>query len=125
LGPKLGPSSFSAAVALANDRASKRFFGNLEREWWACAQSSNYSLILLAFLPVPRVWLENTPREVARMKAVIAASLPNEFAAEFPHLIRRFDELHTGCTFQIVADAALPQDLRPVFESLAPLVPGR
>lgn len=57
------------------------------------------------------------------MKAVIAPSLPNEFAAEFTHLIRQFDELHAGCTFQIVADSALPQDLRPTFARLAPGFP--
>jgi hypothetical protein len=50
------------------------------------------------------------------MKLVMAGSLPNEFAAEFTSLIRRFDELHAGCTFQILADAALPQDLRPFFQ---------
>jgi len=60
------------------------------------------------------------------MKAVIAASLPNEFAAEFTNLIRRFDELHAGCTIQIIADATLPQDLRPIFERLGfPVVDPR
>jgi hypothetical protein len=49
-----------------------------------------------------------------------AASRPSEFAADFIHLIRRFDELHAGCTFQIVADAALPPNLRPTFARLAP-----
>jgi hypothetical protein len=53
------------------------------------------------------------------VKAVIAASFPNEFAAEFTRLISRFDELHTGRTFEIVADAALPPDLRPTFARLA------
>jgi hypothetical protein len=57
------------------------------------------------------------------MKAVMAWSIPSEFAAEFTPLIRRFDELHAGCCFQIVADAALPTDLRPIFAKLAPGFP--
>jgi hypothetical protein len=52
------------------------------------------------------------------MKLVLAGSLPNEVAAEFTSLIRRFDELHAGCVFRIMADAALPPDLRPTFARL-------
>jgi hypothetical protein len=53
------------------------------------------------------------------MKLAMAGSLPNEFAAEFTHLIRDFDARHAVCcTFQIIADAALPSDLRPTFERL-------
>jgi len=79
--------------------------------------------------PTTALDLPPTPinsREVANMKLVMAGSLPNEFAAEFTHLIRRFDESHGGCTFQIMANAALPSDLRPIFERLGfPVVDPR
>ena len=81
---------------------------------------------MLAFPLDPALLGSLTPHREVSMKAVIAASLPNEFAAEFTNLIRRFDELHAGCTIQIIADAALPQDLRPIFERLGfPVVDPR
>jgi hypothetical protein len=57
------------------------------------------------------------------MKAVLAVSLPNELAGEFTNLIRRFDEAHQGCVFQIFADHALPRDLRPLFDRIVPWAP--
>jgi len=53
------------------------------------------------------------------MKFVLAASFADSAALEFSELIRDFDARHAGTTIQVIADAALPADLRPVFARLA------
>jgi len=52
------------------------------------------------------------------MKLVMAGSLPDQFAAEFVRLLHWFDQTHPGCVLQTISDAALPRDLRPLFEPL-------
>ena len=57
------------------------------------------------------------------MKLVLAASFADSAALEFSQLIRDFDARQAGTTIQIIADAALSQDLRPTSARLAPGFP--
>jgi hypothetical protein len=57
------------------------------------------------------------------MKLVLASSFPDEYALEFSRFIHQFDAAHPGCTIQIIADAALPRELKPTFARIAPGFP--
>jgi hypothetical protein len=57
------------------------------------------------------------------MKLVLAASFSDLYALEFSRVINQSDGAHPGCTIQVISDPALPRDLRPTFERIAPGFP--
>jgi len=70
------------------------------------------TLRLACHPPALLAWNPNLAK--CPIKLVLAASFSDQFALEFARLIRDFDARHagTGCTIRIIADAALPPDLR-------------
>jgi hypothetical protein len=57
------------------------------------------------------------------MKLVLAASFPDSAVLKFSRLIHSFDQQHQGCVIQVISDPALPADLPPTLERLAPCFP--